>query len=101
MNTIPPDEPLAALLERELTERHGVLMSGSELRRTLGYLTSDAFRQALARRTIPVPVFAIANRRGKFALTKEVAAWLAAQRAKAIDRQSPHHVTERNREGET
>ncbi len=43
-------------------------------------VSGDAFRQAVCRNSVPVPLFSIANRRGKFALAKEVASWLAQQR---------------------
>jgi hypothetical protein len=74
---------LAKTLEDELTERYGPLISGNNLRRVLGYNSPEAFRQALARKTMPIHVFSIPNRRGKFALVRDVAKWLAEQRAKA------------------
>ena len=75
---------LADALERDLLERHGPLISGDALRVALGYQSMDAFRQALVRKTVPVPVFSISTRRGKYALVKDVAAWLAAQRTFAV-----------------
>lgn len=80
------DESLAALLERELAQQHGPMMTGEALRLALGYSSKDAFRQAIARKTVPIPVFGIEKRRGKFALTKDVAAWIAAQRERATAR---------------
>lgn len=89
------DEPLATLLEHELTQLHGPMMTNEALRLALGYPSKDAFRQAIARKTVPIPVFAIEKRRGKFALTKDVAAWVAAQRERAITALSlgVHHST--------
>lgn len=81
------DGTLAATLERELTERHGPMIANDALRIALGYRSMDAFRQALVRNTVPVPVFALENRRGKFALVKDVANWLAATRDAAAERQ--------------
>jgi len=78
------DELLATQLECELTSQHGPMMAGENLRIALGYPSKDAFRQAIARKTVPIPVFDIEKRRGKFALTKDVAAWLSAQRARAV-----------------
>lgn len=80
------DEPLATLLERDLTQLHGPMMTGESLRLSLGYPSKDAFRQAIARKTTPIPVFGIEKRRGKFALTKDVATWVAAQRERATTR---------------
>lgn len=79
------DEPLVTRLERDLTQLHGPMMMGEALRLALGYPSKDAFRQAIARRTTPIPVFGIEKRRGKFALTKDVAAWIVAQRDRATD----------------
>lgn len=73
-------EELAKHLESKLIELHGaVLLSGEALYTSLGYRSADAFRQAQARNSIPVKVFSIKNRRGKFALVKDVALWLAQQ----------------------
>lgn len=85
MSTTKHDGQFALQLTSELTARFGVLMSNSDLRQALGYTSADAFRQALYRKTVPVPVFSIPNRRGKFALTTEVASWLAEQRSRATN----------------
>lgn len=77
-------ESMAIVLERDLSSRYGPMMTGESLRVALGYPSPAAFRQAIARKTTPVPVFGIEKRRGKFALTLDVAAWLATQRAQAI-----------------
>jgi len=78
-------ECASSALEHDLSTRHGPLMAGEYLRVALGYPSKEAFRQAVARKTVPIPVFGIERRRGKFALTKDVACWLAVQRANAID----------------
>lgn len=52
------------------------LVGGAELERLLGYRTSSAFRQAVHRKTIPIPVFSLKHRRGKFAFRKDVFTWL-------------------------
>jgi len=77
-------ELLAASLERDLFDRYGPMVAGDELRQALGYTSKDAFRQALSRQTVPVPVFGLPNRRGKFALVKDIAKWLADQRGAAV-----------------
>jgi len=76
------DGALEELLERDLTQLHGPMMTGDNLRIALGYPSNEAFRQALVRKTLPIPVFSIEKRRGKFALTKDVATWIAEQRKK-------------------
>jgi len=75
--------PLAEQLYESLLRRYGPMISGDDLRIALGYPSKDAFRQAIVRTTVPVTVFSIEQRRGKFALTKDVAAWLAEQRHRA------------------
>jgi len=72
------------MLERELSSLHGPMMSGDKLRVALGYPSQEAFRQAFVRKKTPIPVFSIEHRRGKFALTKDVARWLAKQREGGI-----------------
>lgn len=74
---------LSAELERQLTTRYGVMLGSKDLWRELGFRSPNAFRQALARGTLDVPVFAVQNRRGRFALAKDVAAWVAQQRMSA------------------
>jgi len=78
------DEPLAVLLERELMHRHGPMISNDDLRQVLCYPSKEAFRQAIVRKTVPIPIFDIENRKGKFALVKDVAIWLAEQRERAV-----------------
>jgi hypothetical protein len=81
-----PTTPIEAeLIESYLFDRHGPLLADDALRIALGYKTTDAFRQALTRKTVPVPVFSIKNRRGKYALVKDVASWLAQQRNAALN----------------
>lgn len=82
------DEPLAVILERELALLHGPLMTSKSLWTALGYCSADAFRQAVSRGTAPILIFPIEKRKGKFALTKDVAQWIAAQREHAAQAQS-------------
>jgi len=80
------DAELKALIERleaDLIKQYGPMLSGTSLCNALGYPSMDAFRQAFSRGTVPVPVFPIENRRGKYALVKDVARWLAERRASA------------------
>jgi len=74
-------------IERELFERHGPMIADDALRVALGYRSTDAFRKALTRKTVPIPVFSVENRRGKYALVKDVAEWLVKQRNAAITQQ--------------
>lgn len=60
----------------DLAARHGPLIGGADLWRSLGYPSAEAFRQAARRKRLPVPVFPVPQRRGKFALTFDIARWL-------------------------
>lgn len=55
---------------------HGPLMSGGALYRTLGFQTGAGFRQAYKRGRLPIRTFRLPGRRDRFALTRDVAAWL-------------------------
>lgn len=67
-------------LAETMLKEFGPLMGGEELRRALGYRTWAAFARAVRTDTIGIPVFEIPKRRGRFALTIDVATWLIALR---------------------
>jgi len=77
-------DPLAHSLEQDLLHRYGPVIGQDDLRQALGYTSLDAFRQALSRGLLPVPVFPIPHRRGKYALAKDIACWLAQLRLRAL-----------------
>lgn len=72
-------EDLEEILAKDLLYRYGPLLGQDELWRALGYMSLDGLRQAQARGTVPVHVFSLEKRRGKFALSRDVARWLASQ----------------------
>ncbi|KPJ87789.1 MAG: hypothetical protein AMJ53_17625 [Gammaproteobacteria bacterium SG8_11] len=76
-------EELAAELEEDLLRLYGPILSGESLRKALGFPTLNAMYQAMYRGTMPVPTFRPKNRRGSCALAKDVAIWLAQERANA------------------
>lgn len=71
---------LATSLESDLFNRFGPIMGGDNLQKALGYVSKAALQQSISRNTVPIPIFDIENRRGKFALVKDVAQHLAQQR---------------------
>ncbi len=75
---------LAEKLENDLLKMHGPLMTGESLFRALGYASAGAFRQGIMKGTAPVPVFTIPKRRGKFALSHDVAMFLVATRNQSL-----------------
>lgn len=82
-------EASAAGLVADMERQYGPLMGGVTLYRALGLPSAAAFRQAVSRAAVPVQVFSIPQRRGRFALTREVALWLARLRAQEGDRPMP------------
>lgn len=62
---------------------HGPLMGGDALVAALGHKNHASLRQARRRGQIAVTLFRVPNRRGWFALTQEVADWLASMRQEA------------------
>lgn len=72
--------PLASELLASLLATHGPLLGGADLMRALGYRNAAAMRQARYRGQITLTLFTLPNRRGHYALTAEVAEWLAKAR---------------------
>lgn len=76
-------QKLVEHLENQLLKlHHSPVITGEALRSSLGYRSDEAFRQSLTRNTVPVRVFTIENRRGKFALIRDIAIWLANESQK-------------------
>jgi hypothetical protein len=63
-------------IEKELLMLYGPLMNGAELRKALGFNSATSFNRALRTGKVNVRVFRIPERRGKFAMTADVAKWL-------------------------
>lgn len=63
-------------LEKQLTNEFGPLMGGQDLVKALGYSTLPAFRRACRDGVLGVRVFNLPDRKGKFALTREVAGFI-------------------------
>jgi hypothetical protein len=76
MRTQSPHPDSLPPLEAQLIRAYGVIVGGSRLTRALGYPTQAAFRQAVARGRVPVPLFTIPGRRGKFAQIPDIARWV-------------------------
>lgn len=63
-------------LEKDLTEKYGGVVGNADLRHLLGYKSYSTFNRAVRMGLVEVNVFEIKNRRGKFALTTDIANWL-------------------------
>lgn len=77
--TATPLEELAEDVERKLIREWGFLLSGKALAKSLGYRSVGTMRQAIKHHAVPVPLFSIKNRRGKYASARDVARWVAEQ----------------------
>lgn len=64
-------------LTARLLKAHGELIGGGDLARCLGYRTARAFQMGIQREQVPVETFTLPGRRGRYARTFQVAAWLA------------------------
>jgi len=78
--TVINEQELAAAIEQKLQATHGPLMFGEALSQALGHRNSAALRQAKHRGQAEVPLFTVPHRRPLFALTRDVAVWLAHMR---------------------
>lgn len=78
---VPENETKKSKLEKEfydaLVSKYGHLIPTKNLVKELGFPSSAALRQSIHRKTLNLVTFPIANRRGKFAYSKDVAMWLA------------------------
>lgn len=83
----------AAYIEAKLMKVYGPLLTGSVLKKVLGYPSMAAMRQAVFQGTFPIKIFTIEHRRGKFAFVEDVAYWLAEQRIRtgSINLQTTDH----------
>lgn len=73
-------EDLQEKLERDFVDRYGPVLTGTEVQKLLRYRSEAAFRKAITRKTVPVPLFEISGQRGKFALASDIARYIAGQR---------------------
>lgn len=88
MTTIQPSseqEYLAKKLHSDLMTLYGPVIGGEDLCKVLGFRTGAAFRLAFKQGDIDLSIFKIDKRRGKFALTVDVVAWLIHQKYKTAE----------------
>jgi hypothetical protein len=60
----------------DLLTEHGELVGGSDLQRCLGFKSTRSFQRAQKEGRLPIPTFLLPGRRGVFARTRDVVAWL-------------------------
>lgn len=74
---------------RWLLREHGPILPAVVAAKVLGFKSADALRQARLRQKLPIPMFTIEGRRGWFASTAVVAAWI--EKAIVIPANGEHH----------
>jgi len=73
-------ELLAMQLEQDLLKLYGSpILTIEQLQRALNYRSVAAVKQAIQRQSLPLHIFELPNRRGRFALVKDVCEFLAEQ----------------------
>jgi hypothetical protein len=71
-------------LDEDFLKLYGPVLTGDEIQKALRYPSVDAYRKSVTLQRVPVPLFEMENRRGKFALSKDVAHYLATRRFQSI-----------------
>lgn len=73
-------------IEQQLLQEHGILVSGDALHKVLGFRSKMAFRKSLERGTVEVPIISFKNRRGKYALSTDIADWITNNRFDSLEK---------------
>lgn len=76
-------------MRQEMEQLHGPLLGGMKLVAALGHANAASLRQARRRGRVPVPLFSLPQRRGFFALTRDIADWLTEARLTAAAPATP------------
>lgn len=80
VNTMTRDTNKGGHLRVQLEQAYGPLMTGQALWRCLGFPSANSFHHAAGRGLVPVESFRLSGRKGRFARSADVAAWLADQK---------------------
>lgn len=88
-----PTDMRGKTLVEQLLDRYGPTLGGRDLYSALGFKSYAAFHRSKQRGEVGVDVFALPGRRGWFALTTDVAAWLL-ERVKQGKKELPGEDTE-------
>ncbi|MGY4516240.1 hypothetical protein [Lysobacter sp. HA18] len=80
LSRTPPLSSGLATYEEQLLRLYGPMLGGRDLARALGYRSGDAMRKAHKRGRLPIRTFELEGRRGRFAATADLAAWIWRRR---------------------
>ncbi|WP_223789934.1 hypothetical protein [Marinicella meishanensis] len=73
-------------IEQKLIAEYGILISGEPLSKALGFKSIAAFRKAIERGTIELPIMTFKNRKGKYAVSSDVAEWITNNRFDSLEK---------------
>lgn len=73
-------------IEQQLINEYGVLVSGDSLHKALGFNSKAAFRKGVERGTVEIPIMSFKNRRGKYALSTDIAEWITKYRFASLEK---------------
>lgn len=76
-----PKTELERKLRLDLAASYGEIIGGDTLRKVLGYATGAAMAHAIRTGKLSLPTFFVAGRKGRFALTVDIAHWLSSFRS--------------------
>jgi len=95
-NSSTADTGFQPLIEAELLKLYGPVLTSQEISKILGFSTVHALRQAVLKGRLEIPLFRMAGKRGRFALTKEIASYVVSQRMalETSDGKKTHGVNE-------
>lgn len=74
------DGDQAEIIKLDLSQRYGELIGGDTLRLVLGYKSLPALKHAIKANKLTLSTFFVEGRKGRFALTGDIAKWLLTQR---------------------
>ena len=73
---LAPSKTAPGHLLPDLLAEHGELVGGGDLQRCLGFKSARSFQRAQKEGRLPITTFSLPGRRGVFARTRDIAAWL-------------------------
>ncbi|WP_256647080.1 hypothetical protein [Thermomonas paludicola] len=68
-------------LETQYLRAFGAVLSAAQTAQVLGYRSTAALAKARSRGQLPIKMFALPHRRGLFANTVDIAAWMTSQQS--------------------
>jgi hypothetical protein len=78
--------------EDMLVRQYGAVIGGQDLRAALGFKSTTAFCRAVRAERLPIRLFHMPGRRGRFALATDVAEWLEKRAEAGCDDRAGHRA---------